>query len=288
VNRRLLLLGRLIAMVAMSLALLPPVGASGDAPEVRPPKPFTVYPDVPYASFDDVVLTLDVYVPDGANSNPAVLLIHGGAWKQGDKADWAVEGEAFAQEGFVAFVANFRLAPPGGTWHAIAPVHDLHFAVKWIRANAALYGVDPSRVGALGASSGGNLAMMIGTTGIAGQGKADAVVSWSGSTQLALGVGDGVIANRTNYVGCELVVCPAAWAAASPFFRVEVSDAPTYLANSAEEFIVLEEATTMALRLTEAGVDNQLRILEGSRHGRAYEEDVWDESVAFLEQHLTG
>jgi acetyl esterase len=287
VNRRTLLLGRTVAMAAMSLVLIPPVEASGDAPTVRP-KPVTVYPDIPYVVDFGVVLTLDAYVPNGANSNPAVLLIHGGAWKDGDKADWAVEGEAFAQEGFVAFVVNYRLAPPGGTWHAIAPVRDLHFAVKWIRANAALYGADPGRVGAVGASSGGNLAMMIGTTGIAGLGKVDAVVSWSGSSQLALGEGDGVIANRTNYVGCELEVCPDDWSAASPFFRVDGTDAPTYLANSADEFIVAEEATSMALRLTKAGVDNQLRILEGSRHGRAYEEDVWDESVAFLDLHLTG
>jgi acetyl esterase len=287
VNRRALLVGRTLALAAISLVLLPPAGAVGDAPK-RPPKPVTVYSDIPYRDDYATVLTLDAYVPNGANSNPAVLLIHGGAWKDGDKADWAEEGNAFAEEGFVAFAVNYRLAPPGGTWHAIAPVHDLHFAVKWIRANAALYGVDPGRIGAVGASSGGNLAMMIGTTGIGGLGKADAVVSWSGSSQLALGVGDGVIANRTNYVGCGLVECPAAWAAASPFFRVDGSDAPTYLANSADEFIVLEEATSMALRLTEAGVDNQLRILEGSRHGRAYEEDVWDESVAFLELHLTG
>ena len=286
-NRCPQLLGRIVALTATSLVFILPVEASGDTPNVRP-IPFTVYPDVPYSTFGGVVLTLDVYVPNGATSSPAVLLIHGGAWKDGDKADWAAEGEAFTQEGFVAFVANYRLAPPGGTWHAIAPVRDLHFAVKWIRANAALYGAHPSRVGALGASSGGNLAMMIGTTGIAGVGKADAVLSWSGSSQLALGEGDGVIANRTNYVGCELVECPEDWAAASPFFRVDGADAPTYLANSEDEFIVLEEATSMALALTEVGVDNQLRILEGSRHGRAYEEDVWDESVAFLEQHLTG
>lgn len=272
-------------LMVLALATLPtkPV-AAGEAPDDG----IKVDADVPYFTDRDMWLTMDVYSPPGTPSAPAVLVVHGGAWKDGDKADWAPEGLALAEAGFVAFVANYRLAPPNGTWHAVAPVVDLRRAVQWIRDNAKTYGVDPSAVGILGASSGGNLAMMVGMTGTTGMGKADAVASWSGSTQLALADGNGVWNNRENYVGCAYTECPDRWTFASPYFRAGANDAPTYIANSAEEFIVAEEATSMADKLTTLGVPNQLRILEGTRHGRAYEEDVWDETLAFLLLHLTG
>ncbi len=250
--------------------------------------PVVVYLDVPYRVVDGVVLTLDVYVPAGGKGLPGVLVLHGGAWKDGDKIDWVEEGETLAAEGFVAYVANYRLAPPGGTWHAIAPVQDLRAAVRWVRANALLYGTDRTKVGILGASAGGNIAMMAGTTGEAGRGRADAVVSWSGSTQLRLAETEGTQSNRTNYVGCDLETCPAEWDAASPYFHVDGGAAPTYIANSTDEIVSVEEAITMADALTGVGVPNQLRILEGTRHARAYEDDVWEESMAFLHLYLDG
>lgn len=263
------------AVVCLSAA---PVAAS----------PIDVHLDVPYRVVDGVILTLDVYVPAGARGLPAVLVVHGGAWKDGDKVEWVEEGEALAAEGFVAYVVNYRLAPPGGTWHAIAPVQDLRTAVKWVRANALLYGTDRTKVGVLGGSAGGNLAMMAGTTGSAGRGRADAVVSWSGSTQLRLAETEGTQSNRANYVGCDLVTCPAEWDYASPYFHVDGGAAPTYVANSTDEIVPVEEAISMAAVLDVFGVPNQLRILEGTRHARAYEDDVWEESMAFLHLHLDG
>ncbi len=250
--------------------------------------PIDVHLDVQYRVVDGVALTLDVYVPAGAKELPGVLVVHGGAWKDGDKIDWVEEGQALAAEGFVAYVVNYRLAPPGGTWHAIAPVQDLRAAVKWVRVNAVLYGTDGAKVGILGASAGGNLAMMAGTTGSVGRGRADAVVSWSGSTQLRLAETGGTQSNRANYVGCDLSTCPAEWDYASPYFHVDAVAAPTYVANSTDEIVPVEEAITMADALTGFGVPNQLRILEGTRHARAYEDDVWEESMAFLHLYLDG
>jgi acetyl esterase len=272
-------------VLVLAIAMLFPTSSLA---EEAPQDAIKVQADVIYLAERDVVLTMDIYAPPAARSAPAVLVAHGGAWKDGDKADWEPEGLALAEAGFVAFVANYRLAPPNGTWHAIAPVADLRAAVQWIRANAEAHGVDPNAVGALGASSGGNLAMMVGMTGRPGMGKADAVASWSGSTQLALADGNGVWNNRENYVGCAFTDCPDRWTYASPYFRADAKDAPTYLAHSTEEFIVVEEATSMAEKLTTLGVPNELRILEGTRHGRAYEEDVWEETLAFLLLHLTG
>ena len=239
--------------------------------------------DLAYKTVEGTVLRLDVFMPADGFLHPAVLLVHGGGWSHGDKSEWANEGLLLAASGFVAFAADYRLAPPGGSWHAITPVQDLEDAVTWIRANAGSYGVDPSRVGALGDSAGGNLALMLAVTGSGGADKVDAAVSWSGPTYLRLHPSSAA----ANYVGCSVTACPASWDAASPYFFVDPTDAPIYLANSALETTVpVDEANAMADQLAAQGVPYELNILPGTRHARAYQDDVWGPSVTFLHQYL--
>ena len=107
--------------------------------------------------------TLDFYEPrgDSARANrPAVLAIHGGAWQRGDKA-W---GEQFAEElcpyGYVVFSINYRLAGrSNATWPA--QIEDVQKALRYIRANAAHFRIDPDRIASLGMSAGGHLATMV-------------------------------------------------------------------------------------------------------------------------------
>jgi acetyl esterase/lipase len=107
--------------------------------------------------------TLDFYAPrsdSGRANRPAVLAIHGGAWRGGDKA-W---GEQFAAElcpyGYVVFSINYRRSSrPNGTWPA--QIDDVQNALKFIRANARRFRIDPARVASLGMSAGGHLATMV-------------------------------------------------------------------------------------------------------------------------------
>lgn len=107
--------------------------------------------------------TFDLYEPrsdSGRANRPAVLAIHGGAWKGGDKG-W---GENIADElcpfGYVVFSINYRLSgQPNGTWPA--QIHDVQNALKFIRANARQFRIDPARVASLGMSAGGHLATMV-------------------------------------------------------------------------------------------------------------------------------
>ena len=107
--------------------------------------------------------TFDLYEPrfDSARANrPAILAIHGGAWMRGDKA-WA-EGIAkeFCPYGYVVVSINYRLSSrPGGTWPA--QIHDVQNALKYLRANAARFRIDPARIASLGVSAGGHLATMV-------------------------------------------------------------------------------------------------------------------------------
>jgi acetyl esterase/lipase len=107
--------------------------------------------------------TFDLYEPksdSGRANRPAILAIHGGAWKGGDKA-W---GEQFAEElcpfGYVVFSINYRLSSqPSATWPA--QIEDVQNALKYVRANAPRFRIDRNRIASLGMSAGGHLATMV-------------------------------------------------------------------------------------------------------------------------------
>jgi acetyl esterase/lipase len=245
----------------------------------------TEYHDVAYRTVDGATLTLDAYVPAGG-PYPAVLLIHGGGWDHGDKSSYQAIARTLAADGFVAIAANYRLAPPGGTWHFPAPVEDLQRAMRWIRAHAGEYHVDAARVAAFGDSAGANLALMLGVTGTAGEDRADAVVSWSGPTDFTT-LAD-VNGSFVNYLGCALADCPKAWAASSPLSLVTAGDAPVFLANSTAEIVDVGQATVFAEALARVNVPSEVVILAGSRHAREFSDDVLDDSIAFLQTYLGG
>jgi acetyl esterase/lipase len=107
--------------------------------------------------------TFTFYEPKGdstGTNRPAILAIHGGGWRGGDKP-WADQfAKEFCPLGYVVFSINYRLAGrPNSTWPA--QIQDVQKALKHIRANAAQFGIDPNRIASLGVSAGGHLATMV-------------------------------------------------------------------------------------------------------------------------------
>lgn len=138
--------------------------------------------------------TLDLYLPesDGDAALPVVLLFHPGAFQGGDASMEASYAQALGERGIAAAAVNYRLS---GEAAFPAGAQDAKAAVRWLRANAATYGLDPSKIGAWGQSAGGWMANMLGATGDQATvfdddalGNADqssaveAVVSWFGPT----------------------------------------------------------------------------------------------------------
>ncbi len=103
---------------------------------------------------------LDVYVPAGrAETNlPVVVFFYGGGWVDGSRGDYAFAGRAFAAQGFVAVVADYRLVPQV---RFPAFVQDGALAVKWVRDTIATYGGDPARIALSGHSAGAYIAAML-------------------------------------------------------------------------------------------------------------------------------
>jgi acetyl esterase/lipase len=102
--------------------------------------------------------TLDIYVPEARPTRaPVIVFFYGGGWSSGAKGDYTFAGDAFAAQGFVTFVPDYRVYPEV---QFPAFVDDAAAAVRWVQANAERYGGDPDRIVLVGHSAGAHIAML--------------------------------------------------------------------------------------------------------------------------------
>lgn len=116
--------------------------------------------DIAYADLSSAQ-KMDIYLPEGTGPFPVVVLIHGGAFKMGDKGMEASNAAALVAKGIAAASINYRLS---GEARYPAQIEDCKAAVRFLRANAAKYNLNPDKIGSWGASAGGNLSSLLGTT----------------------------------------------------------------------------------------------------------------------------
>jgi acetyl esterase/lipase len=147
-----------------------PQGVVADEPD-RAPDDVELVRDLRYRDGLSRYWTLDLALPKekAAGLRPAIVVIHGGGWIEGDKASFSTVARRppgniidFARLGFVAATINYRLS---GEAPFPAALHDCQCAVRWLRAHSQKYDIDPERIGAWGNSAGGHLAMLLGLMG---------------------------------------------------------------------------------------------------------------------------
>jgi len=258
----------------------------------------TIARGVPYRHVGGVTLTLDAYLPARARSRrAAIVFVHGGGWRAGDKSAFAPGEPSFAPTalrlahlGFTVFSIDYRLAPAAPF---PAAASDVSFAVRWVRAHAADFDLLPTRIALFGVSAGGNLAALVATEGRGSRdrgARVRAAVSWSGPMNLALFDAElGGPARHPfveSYLGCPPTRCPRRYTSASPVNHVDRSDPPILLANSSREIVPLPQAEQMAHQLANAHVPHELIVVPGSRHAADYEAEVWAATVRFLLRYL--
>ena len=115
-----------------------------------------------YQSYRERQLRLDIFYPNKSSKiYPAVLMIHGGGWKSGDRSLLVPMAQRLATEGFVTAAIEYRLSLETGYPSA---VFDIKAAIRWLRANSKKYLNDTNKIAVLGTSAGGNLAALVGVT----------------------------------------------------------------------------------------------------------------------------
>jgi acetyl esterase/lipase len=264
----------------------------------EPPEVTRAY-DVVYANPGGAELRLDVDQPAARRGLlPAVLVIHAGAWKEGAKEENRKLLVEFARRGYVAVSPQYRLCPADAF---PAQIHDVKAAVRWVRANAVSLGVDPERIGAMGFSAGGHLALMLGLTGppdglegspgpSAPSSRVGAVVSYFAPVDLAdpsfSEFGRSLVSNCLGKEGSRRKDLAKR---TSPLTFVSAGDAPVLAFQGTKDPLVpFKQALRLAEALTVAGVPGRVELLVGAGHGWQGEEHdrTMKETFEFFDRHL--
>ncbi len=267
--------------------------------------PFEVRENLTYGPYERNELDLFLPKDDGKKLRPAVVVIHGGAWRSGDKGQLRMLAELFARRGYVAAAINYRLAPK---YSYPAQLDDCQRAVRWLRKNAKEYRVDPKRFGAAGASAGGHLALLLGTRetrddsdpelkGISS--KVQCVLSIFGPTDFTderyVQASKNPIAGRAliDFLGKPYDEAPNLWEEASPLHHVSPDDAPTFIIHGDRDPLVpLEQSERFAEALKKVKVEVQLVVIKGMGHGPTTPEQreefmkAIEQAAEFFDKHL--
>lgn len=133
--------------------------------QARLPEGVTFVPNIAYREGNDA-WKLDLAMPNERGDSPraAIVFIHGGGWRNGDKRapGFLNPTLGYAAKGYVCVTINYRLATVVGPGQIYRCIEDVKNAVRWLRANASKYNIDPNRIGATGNSAGAHLSVMLG------------------------------------------------------------------------------------------------------------------------------
>ena len=242
------------------------------------PEDISFLRSVEFSSPSGEPLQLNLAAPKkGSGPFPAVLCIHGGGFRAGTREGYDGLCVQLAQKGYVAATVTYRLSPAARFPSA---VQDCKTAVRWLRANAAKYRIDPTRIGATGGSAGGHLALFLGLTagvpefegdGYLGYSSAvSCVVSFSGPTDFTKSYNRSVDAGDVLplFFGGNLSTKLREHIQGSPLNWVTPRAAPTLcIHGTADPYVAYEQAQWLVDRLKTSAVPVELLTLEGAGHG---------------------
>lgn len=237
---------------------------------------------------------LDLFLPKESGPVPLIIWIHGGGWKGGSKSQLPAALRPFMKRGYAVASVEYRLSDHD--WPA--PVVDVKAAVRWLRANASSYGLDPERFGAWGSSAGGHLVAMLGLSdgaaifddaalgNLQAASTVQAVVNYYGPAELlsmdADAQANGCPSNSLCHlcvgspesllIDCEtgLENCASKAKEASPIRYVDQADAPFVIVHGAKDCTVpTPQSQRLHEALTSQGVESQLIVVPDAGHNIA-------------------
>ncbi|MES2789069.1 MAG: alpha/beta hydrolase [Planctomycetota bacterium] len=255
---------------------------------------------IEYSNPDDQHLQLNLARPkSGEGPFPTVLCIHGGGFRAGKRDGYDALCIKLAEHGFIAATCSYRLAPK---YQFPAAVHDTKAAVRWLRANAAKYKINPDKIGVTGGSAGGHLAQFLavtrdvpefeGTGGNADQSSHVAcVVNVYGPSDFTKSYGKSVDAHEVLplWLGGNLETARVQHIRSSPLYWVTPNAAPTLCIHGTEDkYVAHEQAVWMVDKLKAATVEADLLTLEGAGHGfKGADAEKADKALlSYFEQRL--
>jgi len=224
---------------------------------------------------DGLPQKMDIYFPNTGGPWPVFIYVHGGGWNQGDKAEGA--GWKFLNaQGYMVVSVNYRLAAYNVKFPAM--IEDVKCAVRSLRAHASQYNLDPGRIGALGASAGGHLVALLGTS--------DQSAGWDvgqyldQSSRVQAVVAESVFSDFTStiYDSMQMAIYYAFGDFPGTDSKINVAASPvTYVTPDDPPFLIIhgdkdgyappDQAQILDAKLKAAGVSSKLVIIQNGTHG---------------------
>lgn len=286
-----------ITAVAVRLAAQQPA----DGP--KPADDLVVERNVEYARRGETSLTMHIFHGKDAPSGPkpCIVWIHGGGWKSGIKESGFSMLPVFAKNGYVCATIGYRFSQD-----AIFPaqINDCKAAIRYLRAHAEKYEIDPKRIGVWGISAGGHLCALLGTSGDVKELDGDApwsdqssrvqavcdfcgpsdFVSWYDGKEMNPTAGEAI----GQLLGGEYPATAKLAKEASPVTYASADDPPFLIMHGDKDGLVpLKQAELLEAALKKAGVDATLDVIEGGGHVWKLDLDDSGKKVfAFFEKHL--
>jgi len=259
--------------------------------------------DIEYSNSDGHHLQLNMARPkNGKGPFPAIVCIHGGGFRAGSREGFNRLCIQLAEHGYVAVTVTYRLAPK---YQFPAAVHDVKAAVRWMRASAEKYNIDPTRIGTTGGSAGGHLAQFLGVTrgvkkfeGDGGNARhsssVDCVVNFYGPSDFTKSYGASVDAAEVLplFLGGNLQQQRHRHIVSSPLYWVTPDAAPTLCIHGTKDrYVAHEQAVWLIDRLKASDVEAKLMTIEGADHGfrgasKELKAEIETARIAFFDQHL--
>lgn len=300
----------LIAVIPALVVLAPSIASAAAAP-VAIPADVEVIKDVEYGKVGDYSLKLDILRPAKQPKQPlpVVVWIHGGGWRSGDKGAMTKTLLPFVKHGYCCVSINYRFSTVA-TFPA--QVQDCKCSIRFLRAHAKQYNIDPDRIGVWGGSAGGYLVAMLGTTAgvkeFEGDGgwqsfssRPNAVCDLYGITDIPA-IDELVKEGKATQ---RFMTRPSSGDTVSPMLGVPYWEAKdlavkaspiTYVSKDDPPFLIMHgdrdpltpmsQGARLNSALRKVGVDSTLRILTGAGHGFAGRPDCYLTAMKFFDAHL--
>ncbi len=263
------------------------------------------HPGIVYARYGQREMQLDLWKPHSDSAVfPAIICIHGGGWYKGERSNMANLAQALAAKGFVAATISYRLS---GEAKFPAAIQDCKAAVRFLRANAAKFGIDAKAIGVTGLSAGGHLAALLTTSGgvkdLEGDG-GHADTSSAVQAGIAMGAQSDLESPRIGelsgkpddpfyrtFLGDSQAKLPQTYALASPRHRLDKAHPPLlFMAGELDD--VSTHADETRPDLEKLGIPTGLVLIPQAPHAFLGQQKAFDTcvstSVEFFTKHLKG
>ena len=267
-----------------------------------------VLKDLEYARYGERSMKLDLYVPEkGDGPFPMIVWVHGGGWLGGDKSDCPLLNLGYCQRGYATASVSYRFSSESPF---PAQLEDVKGAIRWIRANAKEYNIDPNRIGVIGASAGGHLVSLLGVTGKTRQFDVGEHLDQSSEVQAVCNIfGPTDFLNYFQYLeegtdltnslhgmvdsllGGPLAEKMELARQASPItYADENASIFLHAHGTADLLVPFQQAEFLHDKLRQHGVSSRLILIPGAGHGDAgfFSEQLFKEIALFFDEHLPG